>query len=358
MSIANRPPDVSRRHHRPADGATGVTTSPDAQRRRLRPRRRPADDDASSAGRRRRRRRGLHDRRHPGHAALHGQRRRERRPSPSRPSGSSTTRTTSISSSSATSVTSPRTSTRSRSSGSGPTRQWTSSTTAGIPNNLAPGNHDMGRRRDVRTSTTSTSRRARYDPPEQPWYGGWLGEEAGQIQRLNKDNYELFTAGGIDFLIIHLEIDMPSYAVAWANEIIDRYPDRHGDREHARLPEHLEQPPDGHDHGPQRMADRRRRSGRSSSPRTATSSWSSTGTTRARAARRRTTPAAQPVHQLLTDYQSRANGGDGWLRYYTFKPCGEQGLRVHVLAETRHVRERRDQPVLLDHQMGGSARST
>ena len=29
----------------------------------------------------------------------------------------------------------------------------------------------------------------------------------------------------------------------------------------------------------------------------------------------------QPVHQVLTDYQSRANGGDGWLRYYTFKPA-------------------------------------
>src|SRR5690606_35609846 len=28
-----------------------------------------------------------------------------------------------------------------------------------------------------------------------------------------------------------------------------------------------------------------------------------------------------PVHQLMTDYQSRPNGGDGWLRYYTFDPA-------------------------------------
>src|SRR2546426_2026567 len=28
----------------------------------------------------------------------------------------------------------------------------------------------------------------------------------------------------------------------------------------------------------------------------------------------------QPVHQVLMDYQSRANGGDGWLRYFSFKP--------------------------------------
>ena len=24
---------------------------------------------------------------------------------------------------------------------------------------------------------------------------------------------------------------------------------------------------------------------------------------------------------MLTDYQDRANGGDGWLRYYTFDPA-------------------------------------
>ena len=29
----------------------------------------------------------------------------------------------------------------------------------------------------------------------------------------------------------------------------------------------------------------------------------------------------EPVQQVLTDYQDRANGGDGWLRYYTFDPA-------------------------------------
>ena len=29
----------------------------------------------------------------------------------------------------------------------------------------------------------------------------------------------------------------------------------------------------------------------------------------------------QPVQEILTDYQDRANGGDGWLRYYTFDPA-------------------------------------
>ena len=97
----------------------------------------------------------------------------------------------------------------------------------GIPNNLAPGNHDMSTPGAVTSNLWDAYfPPERYNLPVNPWYGGWLGEEAGQIQRLNKDNYELFTAGGIDFLVIHLEIDMPTYAVQWADEIIDRYPDR------------------------------------------------------------------------------------------------------------------------------------
>ncbi len=108
---------------------------------------------------------------------------------------------------------------------------------AGIPNNLAPGNHDLGSIASTSCCTTRTSRRSRYDLPANPWYGGWLGEESGQVDRLNKDNYELFTAGGIDFLIIHLEVDMPTYAVAWANEIIDRYPEPAGHHQHPRVPE-------------------------------------------------------------------------------------------------------------------------
>ena len=32
--------------------------------------------------------------------------------------------------------------------------------------------------------------------------------------------------GGLDFLIIHIEIDWPAYAVTWADKIIKRYPNR------------------------------------------------------------------------------------------------------------------------------------
>ena len=43
---------------------------------------------------------------------------------------------------------------------------------------------------------------------------------------MNKDNYQLFTAGGVDFLIIHLEVDAPDYVLNWADDIIGRHPER------------------------------------------------------------------------------------------------------------------------------------
>ena len=43
----------------------------------------------------------------------------------------------------------------------------------------------------------------------------------------------------------------------------------------------------------------------------------------------------QPVHQVLTDYQDRANGGDGWLRYFTFKPSENKIYAYHVLADAQ-----------------------
>ena len=43
----------------------------------------------------------------------------------------------------------------------------------------------------------------------------------------------------------------------------------------------------------------------------------------------------QPVHQVLSDYQSRTNGGDGWLRYYTFKPA-ENKIYAYTYSPSRN----------------------
>ncbi len=190
---------------------------------------------------------------------------------------------------------------------------------AGVPNNMAPGNHDMSTSGENFSFYDQYFPPSRYNMPSKPWYGGWLGEEAGQTQRLNKDNYELFSAGGIDFLVVHLEIDMPTYATAWANEIIDRYPDRTVIiSTHAFLNT-------SNARGTSTITGR-------SSGQTASTVWNNlvapncnvrfvvNGHYPGEGRLTSNNSCGQPVHQLLTDYQSRPAGGNGWLRYYTFKP--------------------------------------
>ncbi len=191
---------------------------------------------------------------------------------------------------------------------------------AGIPNNIAPGNHDFSTPGAVTSNLFDE-----WFPPSRyntgnDWYGGWLGEENGQVQRENKNNYELFSAGGIDFLIVHLEIDMPTFSVQWADEIIDRYPDRqviistHAfvNTSNARGTSRITTRADGL---------------------TAAQVWTQliapncnvfmvvNGHYPGEGRLTSTNSCGQPVHQVLTDYQSRVNGGDGWLRYYTFRPA-------------------------------------
>ena len=71
------------------------------------------------------------------------------------------------------------------------------------------------------------------------------------------------------------------------------------------------------------------------------SAVTSTTATRARPAAPTTTRCGQPVHQIMTDYQDRANGGDGWLRYYTFDPAAGHDDRDDLLAQARPLRDGR-----------------
>jgi hypothetical protein len=66
----------------------------------------------------------------------------------------------------------------------------------------------------------------------------------------------------------------------------------------------------------------------------------------------------QPVFQLLADYQARANGGDGWLRYYTFEPSQNQ-IEAYTYSPTRNgglgeFETDDDSRFTLDWPMGGT----
>ncbi len=203
----------------------------------------------------------------------------------------------------------------------------------GFPFGMSPGNHDQD----------SAGVAALFDqtfPPSrflgQPWYGGYLGAEPDEAanNRLNKDNYQLFSASGIDFLIIHIETDWPNYAVDWARKIINRYPNRRVILSTHAFLNTSSARPTGLNFG---------RAGGTS----AENVWQQlirpncnvfmviNGHFPGEGRRTDLNVCGQPVHQVLTDYQSLTNGGDGWLRYYTFKPS-EDKIYAYTYSPTRN----------------------
>ena len=170
-----------------------------------------------------------------------------------------------------------------------------------LPYGMGPGNHDQ-----------PTSLYNQYFPytryQGQPWYGGHYADK-------NDNNYELFSGGGINFLIIHLEFCPPAGAVAWADSILKAYPDRIGIvTTHGYLGESAQ---------------------RSVSGCTSTQYlWDGLAVPNPNLhfmisghvhteARRTDMANGHPVYQMLSDYQDRASGGEGWLRILRFRSGGE-----------------------------------
>ena len=141
---------------------------------------------------------------------------------------------------------------------------------SGIPYGMSPGNHDQN-------SAGVAAFYDQYFPVTrfvgQPWYGGWLGKDATDpVDRKNKNNYELFSVGGLDFLVIHIETDWPDYSVAWADKIIKANPNRRVILSTHAFLNTSSARPTGTQFG-RPTAPAPKRSGRTSSSRTATCSW-------------------------------------------------------------------------------------
>ncbi|PYR56190.1 MAG: hypothetical protein DMF91_22500, partial [Acidobacteria bacterium] len=226
----------------------------------------------------------------------------------------------------------------------------------GIPYGMSPGNHDESAA-GVANFYDQYFPVSRFLNPSHPWYIGYLGQEAGDpVNRQNKNNYELFSVGGLDFLVIHVEFDWPNYAVTWADKIIKRYPNRR-----VILSTHLFL----NTSNARPTAAQFRTDGTS-----AEAVWQQiikpncnvfmviNGHYPGEGRRTDLNNCGQPVHQVLMDYQSRANGGDGWLRYFTFKPS-ENKIYAFTYSPTRSAPagefETDDSSqFVLDYDMAGS----
>ncbi|TDN90835.1 PKD domain-containing protein [Microbacterium sp. BK668] len=199
---------------------------------------------------------------------------------------------------------------------------------ANEPNSVVPGNHDFDNATGAIGPYDTYFPVSRY--AQAGWntattkYGGYLGQNQfgpDPIDRKNFDSYSLFSAGGKDFLVLNLEWEAPGYALDWADRVLRAHPDRT-----VVMVTHSFLTVSG-----SRWTGTQRPGGTSQA-----ALWSDFVATHCQiriviaghehngdeGEANRTDPntCGQPVHQLMTDYQDRANGGDGWLRYYTFDP--------------------------------------
>ncbi len=201
-----------------------------------------------------------------------------------------------------------------------------------VPYGMGPGNHDQ-----PTTLFNQFFPYTRYQA--QPWYGG-------HYQNLNDNNYQLFSGGGMDFVIVHLEYCPPAAALSWASSIIQSYPDRigmmtthaylglgaarstHGCGSTQYIWDQLAVPTpnlhfmlSGHVHGESRRTD---------------------------------VVNGHPVFQMLADYQNLPSGGEGWLRILRFVPA-ESKIYVQTYSPwlNRYDTDA-DSEFTLDFPMGGA----
>ena len=175
-----------------------------------------------------------------------------------------------------------------------------------VPYSVLPGNHDIseGGGTELYNRTFGVWRYK-----DKPWYGGGL-------DRKNDNNYCLFEAAGMKFIVLSLEYVPRKPAVDWANRVLARHTDRR-----AIVATHVYLGPKGKRHSYGRQL------------------WNGlvrkhknvflvvSGHFPAVARHKSRGDAGNTVHEILVDFQRLPNGGNGWLCWLRFVPVQN---KIHV----------------------------
>lgn len=95
-----------------------------------------------------------------------------------------------------------------------------------IPYGISVGNHDMKSSGDS-SLFQEVFPKSRFE--EFNWYAGCF-EKPGKLATIsgnNANSAQLFEAGGLRFISLHLECNAPDDALTWADSILEQYEDRH-----------------------------------------------------------------------------------------------------------------------------------
>lgn len=194
----------------------------------------------------------------------------------------------------------------------------------GVPYGICVGNHDQSPEGSTAGATTfyntyfGSSRFA-----GRAYYGGHYGSN-------NDNHFQLFSARGMDFIAISLEYDTKADAAVlnWADSLLKAYPTRRG-----IVSSHWIINSDA-SWGAQGSAIYNRLKANANLHLMLCGHVNPGGE-----ARRTDGYRGNTVHTLLSDYQDRPNGGNGWLRTMQFIPAENQ-ISVHTYSPTLDQYER------------------
>jgi hypothetical protein len=191
----------------------------------------------------------------------------------------------------------------------------------GLPFGIAVGNHDQAPNGDPGTladeGVTTSAFNAWFGVPRftgRAYYGGHYGAN-------NDNHYDLFSASGMDFLALHLEYmptDTPlrQAVIAWADGVLKAYPARRA----MLITHYLLDTGTSTAFGNQGQAIYDALKGNANL-------FLMLAGHLDQASRRSDTYNGHTIDTLKSDYQTRPNGGDGWLRIMTFSPANRT---IHV----------------------------
>jgi hypothetical protein len=210
----------------------------------------------------------------------------------------------------------------------------------GLPFGIAVGNHDQSPTGDPNGTTTFYNQyfgASRFTGRN--YYGGHYGSN-------NDNHYELFSQSGLDFIVVHFEYDPAANpaVLAWANGLLQTYSDRR-----AIVVSHfIINAGNPGTFGAQGQAIYNALKGNPNL------FLMLSGHVSPPEGQRQDTFNGHTVTTLMSDYQSRTNGGNGWLRIMEFSPANNQ-IRVQTYSPTLNQFETdADSQFTLNYDMQGT----
>jgi len=172
------------------------------------------------------------------------------------------------------------------------------------------------------------------------WYGGTY--KTGD----NRNSYQLFSAGGDDYLIFHIQYKPSDDVLFWASNVIDQHPDR---RVIVSTHDYIKGPID-----PDRRSDIGERIWHSLIKQHADQIFLVLCGHAGTQSTLIDTVDGHVVYQLLSDYQNASNIESGWLRLLEFCPAQD---KIYVKTYSPYLNEYKTDPTnefTIDYDMTGA----